>query len=185
MKVIETALPDVLLLEPRVFEDERGHFFESYNKKTLKDLGIDYDFVQDNHSRSKKGVLRGLHYQIQQPQGKLVRVIEGEVFDVAVDIRKSSPTFGKWAGFNLSAQNKRIAWIPPGFAHGFLTLSEAAEFLYKTTDYWAAPHERCIRWNDPSLAIAWPLNEGPITVSGKDNMGALLGEAQVFDSGPF
>ena len=148
MKVIETALPDVLLLEPRVFEDERGHFFESYNKKALKDLGIDYEFVQDNHSRSKKGVLRGLHYQIQQPQGKLVRVIEGEVFDVAVDIRKSSPTFGQWVGFNLSATNKRIAWIPPGFAHGFLTLSDAAEFLYKTTDYWAPEYERCIRWDD-------------------------------------
>ena len=178
MKVIETALPDVLLLEPRVIEDERGHFFESYNKKTLKDLGIDYEFVQDNHSRSKKGVLRGLHYQIQQPQGKLVRVIEGEVFDVAVDIRKSSPTFGKWAGFNLSAANKRIAWIPPGFAHGFLTLSDVAEFLYKTTDYWAPEYERCIRWDDPEIQIAWALRMTPI-VADKDKMGVLLQYAEV------
>ena len=178
MKVIETALPDVLLLEPRIFEDERGHFFESYNKKTLKELGIDYEFVQDNHSRSKKGVLRGLHYQIQQPQGKLVRVIEGEVFDVAVDIRKSSPTFGKWAGFNLSAQNKRVAWIPPGFAHGFLTLSDVAEFLYKTTDYWAPEYERCIRWDDPDIQIVWELRMAPI-VSDKDKMGVQLQYAEV------
>ena len=177
MKIIETALPDVLLLEPRVFEDERGHFFESYNKKTLKDLGIDYEFVQDNHSRSKKGVLRGLHYQIQQPQGKLVRVIEGEVFDVAVDIRKSSPTFGQWVGFNLSAANKRIAWVPPGFAHGFLTLSDAAEFLYKTTDYWAPEYERCIRWDDPEIQIAWAPRITPI-VSDKDKMGAQLQYAE-------
>ena len=180
MKVIETALPDVLLLEPRVFEDERGHFFESYNKKTLKDLGIDYEFVQDNHSRSKRGVLRGLHYQIQQPQGKLVRVIEGEVFDVAVDIRKSSPTFGKWAGFNLSASSKRIAWIPPGFAHGFLVLSEMAEFLYKTTDYWAAVHERCIRWNDSEIQIKWPLDTTPL-MSVKDREAAPLREAIIYE----
>ena len=180
MKVIETALPDVLLLEPRVFEDERGHFFESYNKKTLKDLGIDYEFVQDNHSRSKKGVLRGLHYQIQQPQGKLVRVIEGEVFDVAVDIRKSSPTCGQWAGFNLSASNKRIAWIPPGFAHGFLVLSEMAEFLYKTTDYWAAVHERCIRWNDCQIQIKWPLDTTPL-MSVKDREAAPLREAIIYE----
>ena len=179
MKVIETALPDVLLLEPRVFEDERGHFFESYNKKTLKDLGIDYEFVQDNHSRSKKGVLRGLHYQIQKPQGKLVRVIEGEVFDVAVDIRKSSPTFGKWAGFNLSASNKRIAWIPPGFAHGFLTLSDAAEFLYKTTDYWAPEYERCIRWDDADVAIEWPSSKTP-AVSDRDGSGLNLAIASVY-----
>ncbi len=179
MKVIETALPDVLLLEPRVFEDERGHFFESYNKKTLKDLGIDYEFVQDNHSRSKKGVLRGLHYQIQQPQGKLVRVIEGEVFDVAVDIRKSSPTFGQWAGFNLSASNKRIAWIPPGFAHGFLTLSDAAEFLYKTTDYWAPEYERCIRWDDADVAIEWPSSKTP-AVSDRDGSGLNLAIASVY-----
>ena len=179
MKVIETALPDVLLLEPRIFEDERGHFFESYNKKTLKDLGIDYEFVQDNHSRSKKGVLRGLHYQIQQPQGKLVRVIEGEVFDVAVDIRKNSPTFGKWAGFNLSAQNKRVAWIPPGFAHGFLTLSDVAEFLYKTTDYWAPEYERCIRWDDVDIAIEWPF-AARFIVSDKDRSGLELAAAMVY-----
>ena len=179
MKIIETALPDVLLLEPRVFEDERGHFFESYNKKTLKDLGIDYEFVQDNHSRSKKGVLRGLHYQIQQPQGKLVRVIEGEVFDVAVDIRKSSPTFGQWVGFNLSAANKRIAWIPPGFAHGFLTLSDVAEFLYKTTDYWAPEYERCIRWDDADIAIEWPF-AASLMVSDKDKSGLKLAAATVY-----
>ena len=179
MKVIETALPDVLLFEPRVFEDERGHFFESYNKKTLKELGIDYEFVQDNHSRSKKGVLRGLHYQIQQPQGKLVRVIEGEVFDVAVDIRKNSPTFGKWAGFNLSAQNKRVAWIPPGFAHGFLTISDVAEFLYKTTDYWAPEYERCIRWDDVDIAIEWPF-AARFIVSDKDRSGLELAAAMVY-----
>jgi dTDP-4-dehydrorhamnose 3,5-epimerase len=180
MKVIETALPDVLWLEPRVFEDGRGYFFESYNKKILKDLGIDYEFVQDNHSRSKKGVLRGLHYQIQQAQGKLVRVIEGEVFDVAVDIRKSSPTFGKWAGFNLSASNKRIAWIPPGFAHGFLVLSETAELLYKATDYWASKHERCIRWDDPEIRIEWPLTMAPV-MSDKDRAGVSFQEAPVYE----
>ena len=180
MKIIETVLPDVLLLEPRVFEDERGHFFESYNKKTLKDLGIDYDFVQDNHSRSKKGVLRGLHYQVQQPQGKLVRVIEGEVFDVAVDIRKSSPTFGKWVGFNLSAKNKRIAWIPQGFAHGFLALSEVAECLYKTTDYWAPKHERCILWDDATISVDWPIVGAPV-VSEKDNTGMPLRAAQTYE----
>lgn len=180
MKVIETAIPDVLLLEPRVFGDERGYFFESYNAKTLKDLGIDYEFVQDNHSRSKKGVLRGLHYQIQQPQGKLVRVIEGEVFDVAVDIRRSSPTFGQWAGFNLSAANKRIAWIPPGFAHGFLVLSETAEFLYKTTDYWACQYERCIRWDDPEIRIEWPLIMAPV-MSDKDRAGVSLREAPIYE----
>ena len=178
MKVIETALPDVLLLEPKVYEDERGPFFESYNKKTLKDLGIDYEFVQDNHSRSKKGVLRGLHYQIERPQGKLVRVIEGEVFDVVVDIRKSSPTFGKWAGYHLSAENKRIAWIPPGFAHGFLTLSETAEFLYKTTDYWAPEYERCILWDDPDIQVVWMQRETPI-VSNKDKAGVPFRYAEM------
>jgi dTDP-4-dehydrorhamnose 3,5-epimerase len=180
MKVIEAAIPDVLLLEPQVFEDERGYFFESYNRKTLKDLGINYEFVQDNHSRSRRGVLRGLHYQIRQPQGKLVRVIEGEVFDVAVDIRRSSPTFGQWAGFNLSAANKRIAWIPPGFAHGFLVLSETAELLYKTTDYWASQYERCIRWNDPGIRIEWPLTMAPV-MSDKDRVGAPLQKAPVYD----
>ena len=180
MKVIEAAIPDVLLLEPQVFEDERGYFFESYNRKTLKDLGINYEFVQDNHSRSRRGVLRGLHYQIRQPQGKLVRVIEGEVFDVAVDIRRSSPTFGQWAGFNLSAANKRIAWIPPGFAHGFLVLSETAEFLYKTTDYWACQYERCIRWDDPEIRIEWPLIMAPV-MSDKDRAGVSLREAPIYE----
>lgn len=180
MKVIETVLPGVVLLEPRVFADERGYFFESYNKRTLRDLGISYDFVQDNHSKSRQGVLRGLHYQIPQPQGKLVRVIAGEVFDVAVDIRKSSPTFGKWAGFVLSAANRRTAWVPPGFAHGFIVTSETAEFLYKTTDYWAQPHERCILWDDPDLNIAWPTTRPPI-VSEKDRAGTLLRNAIVFE----
>ncbi|HUW97262.1 MAG TPA: dTDP-4-dehydrorhamnose 3,5-epimerase [Acidiferrobacter sp.] len=180
MKVCETNLPGVLLLEPHIFGDDRGFFFESYNKKTLQDLGIQGEFVQDNHSRSRHGVLRGLHYQIRQPQGKLVRVIEGEVFDVAVDIRKSSPTFGKWAGFSLSAANKHMAWIPPGFAHGFVVVSETAEFLYKTTDYWAPEYERCIRWDDPDLAIGWPLRESPI-VSEKDRAGYTLQSAEVYE----
>jgi dTDP-4-dehydrorhamnose 3,5-epimerase len=180
MNVVKTALPGVLLLEPKVFGDDRGFFFESYNQKTLKEVaGIDAEFVQDNHSRSARNVLRGLHYQIRQPQGKLVRVIVGEVFDVAVDLRKNSPAFGKAAGFHLSAENKRMAWIPPGFAHGFLVLSEYAEFLYKTTDYWAPEHERCIAWNDPELAINWPLTGEPV-LSAKDKMGRLLKEAEVF-----
>jgi dTDP-4-dehydrorhamnose 3,5-epimerase len=180
MNVLQTALPGVLILEPKVFGDERGFFFESYNQKSLKELaGINAEFVQDNHSRSAKNVLRGLHYQIKQPQGKLVRVIAGEVFDVAVDVRKNSPTFGNWVGFNLSAENKRIAWVPAGFAHGFLVLSEYAEFLYKTTDYWAPEHERCIAWNDPQLAVNWPLVGEPV-LSAKDKAGSLLKEAEVF-----
>ena len=180
MNVVQTALPGVLILEPKVFGDERGFFFESYNQKTLKEVaGIDAEFVQDNHSRSARNVLRGLHYQIKQTQGKLVRVIAGEVFDVAVDVRKSSPMFGKCAGFNLSAENKRIAWIPPGFAHGFLVLSEYAEFLYKTTDYWAPEYERCISWNDPDLAVNWPLSGEPV-LSAKDKVGSPLKEAEVF-----
>jgi dTDP-4-dehydrorhamnose 3,5-epimerase len=180
MNVVQTALPGVLILEPKVFGDERGFFFESYNQKMLKEVaGIDAEFVQDNHSRSAKNVLRGLHYQIKQPQGKLVRVIAGEVFDVAVDVRKKSPTFGKWVGFNLSAENKRIAWVPAGFAHGFLVLSEYAEFLYKTTDYWAPEHERCIAWNDPDLAVNWPLAGEPV-LSAKDRLGIMLKEAEVF-----
>jgi len=180
MIVVKTALPDVLLLEPNVFGDERGFFFESYNQKQLKEAaGIDVEFVQDNHSRSARNVLRGLHYQIKQPQGKLVRVIVGEVFDVAVDLRKNSPTFGKWVGFNLSAENKRIAWIPAGFAHGFLVLSEYAEFLYKTTDYWAPEHERCIAWSDPDLAVNWPLSGEPV-LSAKDRLGSLLKEAETY-----
>lgn len=179
MNVIKTAIPDILLLEPKVFGDDRGFFYESYNRRVMEAAGIAGDFVQDNHSRSAKGVLRGLHYQIQQPQGKLVRVTVGEVFDVAVDIRKSSPTFGKWVGLSLSAANKRMVWIPPGFAHGFLVLSDYAEFLYKTTDYWAPEHERCIMWNDPDLAIDWPI-QGEPQLSGKDKEGKLLVEADVF-----
>jgi dTDP-4-dehydrorhamnose 3,5-epimerase len=181
MKVIRSTIPDVLILEPKVYGDERGFFFESYNEKVLAEAaGITAHFVQDNHSRSAKNVLRGLHYQIKQPQGKLVRVVAGEVFDVAVDIRKGSPTFGKWAGFNLSAENKRMAWIPPGFAHGFLVLSDFAEFLYKTTDYWAPEHERCIAWNDPDLGIQWPFSCEPV-LSAKDSLGARLPDAEVFD----
>ena len=179
MKVIETSLPGVLILEPEVFGDERGFFFESYNKKALEKVGITAEFVQDNHSRSVRNVLRGLHYQIKQPQGKLVRVIQGEVFDVAVDIRRNSPNFGKWVGFNLSAESKRVAWIPPGFAHGFLVLSHVAEFLYKTTDYWAPEHERCIIWNDPDLAINWPLSGEPI-LSAKDQKGPALQNAELY-----
>ena len=181
MKVIPSAIPEVLILEPRVYGDERGFFFESYNEKVLAEkAGITAHFVQDNHSRSAKNVLRGLHYQIKQPQGKLVRVVAGEVLDVAVDIRKSSPTFGKWAGFNLSAENKRMAWIPPGFAHGFAVLSDCAEFLYKTTDYWSPEHERCILWNDPGLAIDWQIRENP-QLSAKDGAGQFLADAEVFE----
>ena len=180
MKVIRSAIPDVLILEPQVYGDERGFFFESYNEKVLAEVaGITAHFVQDNHSRSAKNVLRGLHYQIKQPQGKLVRVIAGEVFDVAVDIRRNSPSFGKWAGFNLSAENKRMAWIPPGFAHGFLVLSDYAEFLYKTTDYWMPEYERCIRWNDTDLAVDWPLQGEPV-LSAKDQAGAAFSLAEVF-----
>ena len=181
MKVISSAIPDVLILEPKVYGDERGFFFESYNEKILAEVaGIAANFVQDNHSRSAKNVLRGLHYQIKQPQGKLVRVIAGEVFDVAVDMRRSSPTFGKWAGFNLSAENKRMAWVPPGFAHGFLVLSEYAEFLYKTTDYWAPEYERCIRWNDTDLTVDWPIQGEPV-LSTKDQAGVAFRAAEGFD----
>ena len=180
MNIIPTALPEVLVIEPKVFGDERGFFFESYNRKTFAAAtGIDVDFVQDNHSRSARDVLRGLHYQITQAQGKLVRVAAGEVFDVAVDIRRSSRNFGKWAGVNLSADNKRMMWVPPGFAHGFLVLSEAAEFLYKTTDYYAPRHERCIAWNDPDIGVAWPLASPPV-LSGKDREGKPLREAEVY-----
>jgi len=157
MKVTQTAIADVLLIEPKVFGDARGFFFESFNQKAFDEaVGQRVDFVQDNHSRSTKGVLRGLHYQVQQPQGKLVRVVRGAVFDVAVDIRRSSPTFGQWVGSELSEDNQRQLWVPPGLAHGFLVLSESADFLYKTTDYYAPAHERCIAWNDPTLAIEWP-----------------------------
>lgn len=180
MKAIPTAIPEVLLLEPKVFGDERGFFYESWNERTLKALGIDVSFVQDNHSKSAENVLRGLHYQIQNPQGKLVRVIAGEVFDVAVDLRKSSPTFGKSVSFTLSAENKRMAWIPPGFAHGFCVTSESAEFLYKTTDYWSPEFERSLLWNDPALKIEWPLTAEP-TLAAKDVAGQLLAHCEVFN----
>ena len=179
MQVLTTPLADMLILEPKVFGDSRGFFFESFNARRFVELtGIKTPFVQDNHSRSARGVLRGLHYQIKQPQGKLVRVIAGEVFDVAVDLRRSSPTFGKWCGNNLSAENKREIWIPVGFAHGFLVLSDSAEFLYKTTDYYAPEHERCVRWDDPTLNIQWPLGE-PL-VSAKDAQGTAFEKAELF-----
>ena len=180
MKIISTTIPDVLILEPRVFGDERGFFFESFNERTWLDLtGLETRFVQHNHSRSAQYVLRGLHYQIQHPQGKLVRVIAGEVFDVAVDIRRSSPTFGHCFGTLLSAGNKRQMWVPSGFAHGFCVTSDHAEFLYLTTDYWAPEHERCIAWNDPDLAIAWPVTASPL-VSAKDQQGTRFKDADLF-----
>jgi dTDP-4-dehydrorhamnose 3,5-epimerase len=184
MKVIATPIPDVAIIEPKVFSDDRGFFFESFNERRFREtFAMDHDgphFVQDNHSKSRANVLRGLHYQIRQPQGKLVRVIAGEVFDVAVDIRKSSPTFGRWVGALLSADNKRQMWIPPGFAHGFVVTSVEAEFLYKTTDYWAPEYERCILWNDPALAIEWPIDGLP-TLSANDQNGKLLVDAEVFE----
>ena len=180
MQATKLSIPDVVLFEPKVFGDDRGFFFESFNKSVFEEAtGLRRDFVQDNHSRSVRNVLRGLHYQIRQPQGKLVRVIAGEVFDVSVDIRKSSPTFGKWVGETLSAENKRILWIPEGFAHGFLVLSDVAEFIYKTTDYWAPEHERTIIWNDPNLAINWKNDVEP-ALSGKDAKGFLLANAELF-----
>jgi dTDP-4-dehydrorhamnose 3,5-epimerase len=181
MNVMRTAIPEVLILQPKVFGDDRGFFFESFNQRLFTEaVGREVSFVQDNHSRSAKGVLRGLHYQIQQPQGKLVRVVQGEVFDVAVDLRKSSPTFGKWVGERLSAENKKQLWVPVGFAHGFLVLSESAEFLYKTTDFYAPQHERCLNWSDPDLAIEWPLTGKP-ALSSKDAVGSALREAETFD----
>jgi dTDP-4-dehydrorhamnose 3,5-epimerase len=175
MKVTPCAIPDVLLIEPRVFGDARGFFFESFNQRAFAQAtGLDVNFVQDNHSKSAKGVLRGLHYQVTHPQGKLVRVVAGEVFDVAVDIRPGSPTFGRWVGDVLSADNNRQLWIPPGLAHGFLVLSDSAEFLYKTTDYYAPEHERCIAWNDTTVAIAWPDLGSPPQLSAKDAAGAAL-----------
>jgi len=180
MQAIQTEIPDVLIIEPKVFSDARGFFYESYNQKKFEQLvSRKVDFVQDNHSRSAQSVLRGLHYQIQQPQGKLVRVTHGEVFDIAVDIRQSSPTFGRSVAVNLSAENKRMLWIPEGFAHGFLVISESAEFLYKTTDYWATEHERCISWNDPELSINWPLTSAPL-LSAKDAVGKPLKLAELF-----
>ena len=180
MQAIRTAIPDVLIFEPKVFGDSRGFFLESYNQRAFQEAtGWAPAFVQDNHSGSAKSVLRGLHYQIKQPQGKLVRVIAGEVFDVAVDIRKSSPTFGRWVSANLSAENKLQMWVPPGFAHGFLVLSEFAEVLYKATDFYAPEHERCIRWDDAAIAIDWPL-EGQPVLSSKDKQGVSLEQAQLF-----
>jgi dTDP-4-dehydrorhamnose 3,5-epimerase len=180
MKVTPTQIADVWLIEPQVFGDDRGFFFESYNERVFAEkIGKTTQFVQDNHSRSAKNVLRGLHYQMQQAQGKLVRVVAGEVFDVAVDIRKSSPTFGQWVGYHLSAQNKQQLWIPAGFAHGFLVISDVAEVLYKTDNYYAPQHERCILWNDPDLAIAWPLDGTPI-LSAKDQAGQPFKTAEVF-----
>ena len=179
MKIIKTSIPDVLIIEPKVFADDRGFFFESFNKTLWqKATGVKDDFVQDNHSRSIKNVLRGLHYQIRQPQGKLVRIIVGEVFDVAVDLRKSSSTFGQWTGVNLSAENKRQLWIPKGFAHGFLVLSDVAEVLYKATDYYAPEHERSIIWNDPDIGIKWPLRNKPL-LSKKDNLASPFKDAEL------
>ncbi|AZE08634.1 dTDP-4-dehydrorhamnose 3,5-epimerase [Pseudomonas chlororaphis subsp. aureofaciens] len=180
MKVLATELPGVLIIEPKVFGDERGFFYESFNAKAFEAAtGVHTQFVQDNHSRSQKGVLRGLHYQIENTQGKLVRVVAGEVLDMTVDIRRSSPHFGKWVGVRLSADNHRQLWVPEGFAHGFVVLSEYAEFLYKTTDYYTPASERCIRWDDPTLAIDWQLT-GPAQLSAKDQAGKLLSEAELF-----
>ena len=180
MNVIQTDLPDVLIIEPKVFGDERGFFFESFNARAFADTtGLTPAFVQDNHSRSLKNVLRGLHYQIRHPQGKLIRVIAGAIFDVAVDLRRNSKTLGKWVATTLSADNKRMLWIPPGFGHGFVVTGESAEVLYKTTDYWAPEHERCIAWNDPRLGIDWPLQGTPI-VSAKDQQGSAFDNAELF-----
>ncbi len=181
MHVIDTKIADVKIIEPKVFGDDRGFFFESFNQQAFDAaVGRHCDFVQDNHSKSSRGVLRGLHYQITQAQGKLVRVVQGRVLDVAVDIRKSSPTFGQWVAVELSGDNKRQLWVPPGFAHGFVVYSETAEFLYKTTDYYAPAHERCIAWNDPALAIDWQLDGITPQLSVKDQQGALLAHADVF-----
>jgi dTDP-4-dehydrorhamnose 3,5-epimerase len=180
LKVTPTSIPSVLIIEPRVFGDTRGFFFESFNQRAFNlATGLDVNFVQDNHSRSSKGVLRGLHYQIQQPQGKLVRVVRGSVFDVTVDLRKSSPTFGHWVGVELTEDNHRQLWIPPGFAHGFYVLSDSADFLYKTTDYYAPEFECSLIWNDPTIGIEWPLNTQPI-ISAKDAQGKTLADAEVF-----
>ena len=180
MQVTATDLPEVMVIEPKVFGDARGFFLESFNAKAFAEAtGVDLPFVQDNHSRSAQGVLRGLHYQIKQAQGKLVRVVRGSVFDVAVDVRRSSPNFGHWVGVELSEDNNRQLWVPPGFAHGFLVLSASADFLYKTTDYYAPEHERSVLWNDPAIGIDWPLLGEPL-LSGKDKVGALLKDAEVF-----
>ena len=181
MNIIKTAIPDVLIVEPKVFGDDRGFFFESFNQRQFEQaIGRSVNFVQDNHSRSVKGVLRGLHYQIQQPQGKLVRCAQGAVYDVAVDLPQHSATFGDREGVELSAHNKRQLWVPEGFAHGFVVLSDTAEFLYKTTDYYAPEHERCIIWNDPTIAVDWPLQQPP-ALSGKDARGSLFANADYFE----
>lgn len=181
MKVVPTRIPDLLILEPRVFGDARGFFMESFNARVfLGATGVNTNFVQDNHSRSQQGVLRGLHYQIRQPQGKLVRVVQGRVFDVAVDLRRASPTFGQWQGVELSEENKRMFWIPPGFAHGFVVLSDSADFLYKATDYYAPEHERSLLWNDPALGIDWPLADLTPQLSAKDQAGKPLAECETF-----
>jgi dTDP-4-dehydrorhamnose 3,5-epimerase len=181
LNIFSTSLPEVLLIEPKVFEDERGFFFESYQKEKYSEAGIPFDFVQDNHSKSLQGTLRGLHYQIQHPQGKLVRVILGEVFDVAVDIRKNSPNFGQWAGAYLSSTNKSMLWVPPGFAHGFYVTNPEAEVLYKATDYYAPEWERTIAWNDPDINIEWPLKGTTPILSPKDRTGKLLKEIEVYE----
>ncbi len=182
MQVIATVLPEVLILEPKVFGDSRGFFMEAFNATTFREAtGLDVQFVQDNHSRSTRGVLRGLHYQLQKPQGKLVRVPRGRVFDVAVDMRRSSPNFGKWVGVELSEDNHRQLWVPAGFAHGFLVLSDSADFLYKTTDYYAPAHERCLKWNDPTVGVQWPLGGIEPSLSGKDQQGRALAECDAFD----
>lgn len=181
MKVTQTSIPEVLILEPKVFGDVRGFFYESFNQRVFNEAtGLSQSFVQDNHSRSAKGVLRGLHYQIRQPQGKLVRVVRGAVFDVAVDLRRASPSFGKWAGVKLSEENNLQFWVPPGFAHGFIVLSESADFLYKATDYYAPAHERSLAWNDPQIGITWPDGLAPV-LSEKDARALPLATAEVFD----
>lgn len=185
MKIIETDIPDVKIIEPAVFGDERGYFIETWSRQRFLDIGLDIHFVQDNHSRSAQGILRGLHYQIQQPQGKLVRVITGSVFDVAVDMRKKSPTFGQWVGVELSDTNHRMLWVPPGFAHGFYVMSEMADFVYKCTDSYAPEHERSLLWNDDNVGIAWPLVDGvEVQLSSKDKAGSSFAEAESFEDMP-
>lgn len=180
MEIVRTSLPDVVIIEPRVFGDDRGFFLESWNAARFAEAGLDWSFVQENHSRSGRGVLRGIHYQITQPQGKLVRVTAGAVFDVAVDLRRSSPSFGQWTGVELSAANKRMLWVPPGFGHGFLSLEDGTDFLYKCTDFYAPDDERCVRWNDPEIAIDWPLEGMQPALSAKDEAGLPLSEAEVY-----
>jgi dTDP-4-dehydrorhamnose 3,5-epimerase len=180
MQFVPTGIAEVIIVEPEVFGDERGFFMETWQREVFARNGIDHDFVQDNHSLSGKGILRGLHYQIEHPQGKLVRVIKGEVFDVAVDIRKNSPTFGKWVGEILSEANRRMLWVPPGFAHGFYVTGDHAEFVYKCTDFYAPEHERCIIWNDPTLGIRWPLEEKDVVLSAQDGRGMLFVDADFF-----